>query len=80
MLRADKAVKMNSCPRCGLGGLEILSTHAHCVNCNYTEIFDSGEMLSLPDWVVAFMSGLRKKKQKKRKRQSGPVLALALSL
>lgn len=78
MLNADRAPYFNTCPRCGVGGLEKLTTHAHCVNCNYTETFDSEEMLSLPDWVVAFLSGLEKKKQKKRKRQSGPVLALAL--
>lgn len=78
MLNADKAVRMNSCPRCGLGGLEVLSTHTHCVNCNYAETSDSEEMLSLPDWVVALLSGLTKKKQKKRKCQGGPVLALAL--
>ncbi|MGE0525747.1 MAG: hypothetical protein AB7G93_01115 [Bdellovibrionales bacterium] len=78
MLNADKAVRLSECPRCGAGGLERLKSHVYCVNCNYTDVPDSMEMLSLPDWVLSFMMDVEKKKTKQRKRQSDPILALAL--
>ncbi len=52
MLNADRAPYFATCPRCGEGGLERLRTHAFCVNCNYGEIWDSGEIVSIPDWVL----------------------------
>jgi hypothetical protein len=37
MLNADTAPYFCTCPRCGVGGLEHLPTHSHCVNCLYVE-------------------------------------------
>ena len=55
MLNADRAPYFLTCPRCGEGGLEQLATHSYCVNCNYFEVKDSGEILSIPDWVLAYL-------------------------
>jgi hypothetical protein len=52
MLNADQAPYFDTCPRCGDGGLERLRTHAFCVNCNYEEVYHSGELCSIPQWAV----------------------------
>lgn len=79
MLNADRAVRLNTCPRCGVGGYEVLKSHAYCLECNYTNYFDTDELQIIPKWVKPF---LRKSKNKKREREelvfgSIPVLALA---
>ena len=51
MLNADQAPYFDTCPRCGEGGLETLSTHAYCVNCNYERIF-SEELCVIPRWAI----------------------------
>lgn len=51
MLRADQAPYFETCPRCGIGGLERLKTHAFCVNCNYEEIY-SDELCVIPQWAL----------------------------
>lgn len=52
MLKADQAPYFQTCPRCGEGGLERLSTHTYCVNCNYDEIYSSGELCAIPQWAL----------------------------
>lgn len=53
MLKADQAPYFGTCPRCGEGGLETLSTHAYCVNCNYERIYSySEEVYSIPKWAL----------------------------
>ena len=51
MLKADQAPDFLSCPRCGVGGLERLTTHAFCVNCNYEEIY-SDDLCVIPQWAI----------------------------
>ncbi len=51
MLNADQAPYFDTCPRCGEGGLETLSTHAYCVNCNY-EVIHSEELCVIPQWAI----------------------------
>lgn len=80
MSNVNGSTRRCECPRCGAGGFERFNSHAYCASCNYADTPDSEEMLSIPDWVLSFISEMDKKKRKKRKRQSGPVLALALSL
>ncbi len=52
MLFADQSPYFDTCPRCGVGGLEILKTHAYCVNCNYEEIYHNDEFYSIPQWAL----------------------------
>ena len=33
---------LNKCPRCGDQSYELLSTHAHCIGCNYSPEQDIG--------------------------------------
>ncbi len=61
MLNADRAPYFATCPRCGEGGLERLKTHAYCVNCNYGEVYDSGELVSIPPWVREHFAAKRKR-------------------
>ena len=60
MLNADQAPYFETCPRCGAGGLEVLRTHAFCVNCNYDEIYFVDDLLySIPDWALEAVKGKR---------------------
>lgn len=52
MLFSDQTPYFDTCPRCGVGGLEILKTHAYCVNCNYEEIYGHDEFYSIPQWAL----------------------------
>ena len=52
MLFSDQTPYFDTCPRCGVGGLEILKTHAFCVNCNYEEIYNHDEFYSIPQWAL----------------------------
>ena len=36
MLAEFKSIEFKTCPRCGEQSYETLSTHAYCVNCNYS--------------------------------------------
>lgn len=63
MLKADQAPYFETCPRCGVGGLETLKTHAFCVNCNYEEIYDD-EFCVTPRWALdAIMEASKPKKK-----------------
>lgn len=61
MLNADRAPYFESCPRCGVGGLERLSTHAYCVNCNYEEISSSAELCVIPQWAIDALKSVKPK-------------------
>ena len=56
MLNADQAPYFHTCPRCGVGGLERLSTHAYCFECNYSEIYGEDEFLAIPRWAIAALN------------------------
>lgn len=47
MLMADSRPCLDTCPRCGSGGLEKLRTHSHCANCNYFEAKESSSIESV---------------------------------
>ncbi len=64
MLNADRAPYFATCPRCGVGGLERLKTHAFCVNCNYEEIYGS-ELCALPQWALASIKGPAKERKQR---------------
>lgn len=66
MLNADKAPYFDTCPRCGVGGLETLKTHAFCVNCNYEEIYND-ELCIVPQWVIDVLTVAAKPKKKETK-------------
>lgn len=76
MLNADRAVKMDTCPRCGIGGFERLKSHSYCVDCNYSETPEQEGIMAMPDWAVPLFKNVTKKKKKEAK--CGLVLALAL--
>jgi hypothetical protein len=61
MLNADTAPYFESCPRCGVGGLERLSTHAYCVNCNYEEINFATELCAIPQWAIDALKSVKPK-------------------
>lgn len=63
MLNADRAVRMGCCPRCGAGGFETLRSHSYCLECNYTEIPESEEMLAIPNWVFELLKTPKKKEK-----------------
>lgn len=63
MLKADQAPYFEKCPRCGVGGLETLKTHALCVNCNYEEIYDD-EICVIPRWALDAIKEASKPKKK----------------
>jgi hypothetical protein len=48
------------CPRCGERGLERLSTHAFCVNCNYDEVH-SDELCVVPQWALDVLKTVKPK-------------------
>lgn len=57
MLNADRAPYFHTCPRCHEGGYEILATHSHCVNCNYSlgndfSYLSNGDDLPIPKWAL----------------------------
>ncbi len=62
MLNADQAPYFHTCPRCGVGGLERLSTHAYCFECNYSESYDEGEFLAIPKWVLETLKAEKPKR------------------
>ncbi len=78
MLNADRAIRMATCPRCGVGGYETLKSHGHCVKCNYNDMSMSEEMLAIPDWAITVLKSL-KPKRKKNKRNNKRPLALAIA-
>ncbi len=57
MLNADTAPYFQSCPRCGVGGLENLETSTICYNCNYSPdldviaTFDIDHGFQIPLWA-----------------------------
>ena len=53
MLNADSVPYFETCRRCGVGGLERLSTHIHCVNCQYWEGEDD-DYYQIPRWAIDF--------------------------
>ena len=79
MLNADRAVRMGCCPRCGAGGFESLRSHSYCVECNYSEVSESDEMLAIPKWVLEILKPAKKKKDEEQNNHyhSGRLLALA---
>ncbi len=62
MLNADQAPYFHTCPRCGAGGLERLSTHAYCFECNYAEAHDTGEFLAIPPWALEVLKTPKSKR------------------
>ena len=57
---ADYVPVLSTCPRCGDNGLERLTTHTYCINCNYsseeTDVWPKA--ISVPDWaIMAFKQG-----------------------
>lgn len=59
MLNADRAPYFETCPRCGDGGFERLSTHSHCVGCNYSEEFNADALGAIPPWVTEALKSCR---------------------
>ncbi len=59
-MNADMAPYFETCPRCGEGGLEILKTHAFCINCNYEEFY-SEEFLTIPQWALDVLKTVKPK-------------------
>ena len=80
MLNADVAPYFQTCPRCHEGGLEVLQTHAHCVNCNYEEIFGSDEICAIPEWVHEILARRKicSRNNKRSTEHLSPTLGLAL--
>lgn len=52
MLNADRAPYFETCPRCGDGGLQRLTTHSYCVGCNYSDVIDDEPFLVIPQWAL----------------------------
>ncbi len=52
----DQVPVFSSCPRCGERGLDVLSSHAYCVNCNYSPDLDQPYEPSVPQWVLEAIS------------------------
>ena len=52
MLNADRAPYFHTCPRCNAGGLERLSTHTYCLNCNYSEVRYVDDYYAIPQWAI----------------------------
>lgn len=61
MSHEDQACYFGKCPRCRERGLERLSTHAYCVNCNYEEIHSSGEIAVIPQWAIDALKSAKPK-------------------
>ena len=40
------------CPRCRFRSYELLQTHSHCINCNYSPDFDIEPQLPIPQWAT----------------------------
>ncbi len=55
MLNADRAPYFDTCPRCGLGGLEKLKTHWFCINCNYEYIIHDETQWQIPTWALKLL-------------------------
>lgn len=66
MLNADRAVRMNSCPRCGAGGFETLRSHSYCLECNHSVIPETDEFLAIPKWVLDVLKAPKMKKEKQQ--------------
>lgn len=75
MLNADRAVRMHTCPRCGIGGFEKLKSHSYCVECNYSEARDSDEFLAIPTWVIDFLKPRKKQETENNYYWGGHLLA-----
>lgn len=69
MLRADQAPYFETCPRCGMGGLDRLKTHAYCVNCNYDEYYQD-EICPVPQWVIDVLKAEKPKSNVKQLREN----------
>jgi hypothetical protein len=78
MLKADQAPYFQTCPRCGIGGLERLTTHAFCVNCNYEEIY-SDELCAIPQWALDAVKAAAKKNRVHSLRQISVEQAASVS-
>ena len=39
------------CPRCGDQSYEMLKSHDHCFNCNYSSDFEKAADLPIPPWA-----------------------------
>ena len=59
MLNADRAPYFETCPRCGEGGFESLSTHSHCVGCQkwLGEDDEYDQYDQVPRWAIDFFKG-----------------------
>ena len=64
MLNADQAPYFETCPRCGIGGYERLSTHSHCVGCNYSPDFEAMWEPAIPQWAIDALKEADRQKTK----------------
>lgn len=40
------------CPRCTCRSFEVLRSHSHCVNCNYSPTLEEDYKPEVPDWAL----------------------------
>lgn len=53
---------LTRCPRCGFSSYENLSTHSHCVDCNYSPDLDREQIRQIPDWAIQAIRSMNEKK------------------